>query len=504
MAAAATATAAATEAAAVTEEPEAAEPTVAEAEAAEPAMTSCRAVELPGTLMFDHPTARQLTEYFAPKGGELAPHSCGRDHARHGEGSSRALHMAGTSGLFPAGAASAEAARGLVAGGQDAIGQVPLARWDTPPSVKLSEGGEAGLADPVVSRMRHAGLVWGVQLFDRGAFAISPAETRAMDPQQRLLLERGYMALHLAGSTRAVITSGGSGIFIGIGPIDFFTILMETPASASVYAVTGASISIASGRMSYALGLQGPCVSIDTACSGGLAALHAGLRSVQLDECPLGLSATVNLMLIPANSFIYAVASLTSPNGRSHTWDKRADGFARGEGCVAVTLRHHTTKDQAAIVAQASMPAGADALDKPREHTYTYSKGTHMLTQGHSALGLLTAKALVQRDARRFLICQPGRVSASSSAAWPALRGGHVRVVSCDLADPDELTALLSPLCNDEVGIRSVFHDASQVSGLPPKVLTPPPPAFKVVPEPFSSLPSTIPHPVGRTTCHER
>ena len=98
------------------------------------------------------------------------------------------------------------------------------------------------------------------------------------------------------------------------------------------------SNSIASGRISFVLGLQGPCVSYDTACSAALTACHAGCRAVQLGECTPGLVMGVNLILLPRTGVSFAVAGMTSVLGRSHTFDCRADGYARAEACGAVTL----------------------------------------------------------------------------------------------------------------------------------------------------------------------
>eukprot|EP00966_Prymnesium_polylepis_P020667 475639-Prymnesium_polylepis.1 len=70
---------------------------------------------------------------------------------------------------------------------------------------------------------------------------------------------------------------------------DFAHLLTTSPAASSVYAATGSALSIASGRISYSLGLHGPCVSYDTACCAALVAGHAGLRALQLSECSTAL-----------------------------------------------------------------------------------------------------------------------------------------------------------------------------------------------------------------------
>ena len=107
-----------------------------------------------------------------------------------------------------------------------------------------------------------------------------------MDPQQRLLLEHGYAALHDTLLDRAALLSSLTGVFLGIAAAEFAQLLSASAAGSSVYAATGSTHSIACGRLSYVLGLHGPCVAYDTACSAALTASHAGLRALQLAECP--------------------------------------------------------------------------------------------------------------------------------------------------------------------------------------------------------------------------
>ena len=112
-----------------------------------------------------------------------------------------------------------------------------------------------------------------------------------------------------------------------------------------MYAATGSSHSIASGRLSYVLGLHGACAAYDSACSAALVALHAAVRALQGDECTRGLAAGVNLMLAPAVGASFALAGMTSPHGRSHTFDARADGYARAEACAAVSMAPSAAAD---------------------------------------------------------------------------------------------------------------------------------------------------------------
>jgi acyl transferase domain-containing protein len=137
---------------------------------------------------------------------------------------------------------------------------------------------------------------------------------------------------------RATLSGSLTGVFLGFAGTEFAQILGASPAGGSVYAATGSSVSIAAGRLSYTLGLHGPCVTYDTACSAALAACHAGLRAMQLAECKAGLVMGVTLVLALGVGMSFAVAGMTSARGRSHTFDDRADGYVRGEACGGVAL----------------------------------------------------------------------------------------------------------------------------------------------------------------------
>ena len=118
-----------------------------------------------------------------------------------------------------------------------------------------------------------------------------------MDPQQRLLLEQGYLGLHASGLERQTVDGGLTGVFVGIMAGDFADMFCDLPTS--VYSATGSGHAVASGRISFALGLHGPCASYDTACSASLVAGHVACRAGQLNECTSGLLLGVNLILLP-------------------------------------------------------------------------------------------------------------------------------------------------------------------------------------------------------------
>ena len=106
---------------------------------------------------------------------------------------------------------------------------------------------------------------------------------------------------------------------------------------ASACEAGGGAVSSASGRLSYTLGLVGPCYSIDTACASALAALHVCAAAVGALECESGVTVGTKV-LSEAGNYATAAGGMTSPLGRCHTFDQRADGYCRGEGCGAFLL----------------------------------------------------------------------------------------------------------------------------------------------------------------------
>lgn len=152
-----------------------------------------------------------------------------------------------------------------------------------------------------------------------------------MDPQQRLVLESGYTACHLAGRRRCMLQTSDAGIFLGMMNADFAGVDIG-PVSA--YAATGNTISIAAGRLSFALGTQGPCATIDTACSSALVALHAARAAVLTEESKWALALAVNLTLTPRMYNAFRGAGMLSADGRCKTFDQCASP-------VRMQLRKH-------------------------------------------------------------------------------------------------------------------------------------------------------------------
>ena len=205
---------------------------------------------------------------------------------------------------------------------------------------------------------RWGGFLDGIEQFDPEFFGISPREAIGMDPQQRLLLKVSWEALENAGQNPDRLAGSQTGVFVGLCNSDYFLMRFESArGSVDAYVATGNAHSVASGRISYLLGLKGPSVSVDTACSSSLTAVHLACQSLKAGECRVALAGGVNLILMPDTTVILSKSHMMAPDGRCKAFDAAADGFVRSEGCgnlftrndlspwVASFHRRHQTKD---------------------------------------------------------------------------------------------------------------------------------------------------------------
>ncbi|MEK7786026.1 MAG: polyketide synthase, partial [Chloroflexota bacterium] len=145
---------------------------------------------------------------------------------------------------------------------------------------------------------KWGGFIDDVDKFDPHFFGISPREAVSMDPQQRLMLEVGWEALEHAGYAPDKLMGTRTGVFVGICNSDYAQMLMSgDPESIDAYVSTGNAHSVASGRLSYLLGLHGPSLSVDTACSSSLVAVHLAVQSLRNGECRLALAGGTNVIL---------------------------------------------------------------------------------------------------------------------------------------------------------------------------------------------------------------
>jgi len=244
------------------------------------------------------------------------------------EASAEPIAVVGIGCRFPGGGDGPEACWRQLEGGVDAVGEIPATRW----SADEIPGGR--------SDTRRAALLEQVDQFDADFFGIAPREAESLDPQQRLLLETAWEALEEAGQPPEIIERCTTGVFLGMYALDYnHRILRRGPRRFDAYCATGNLLSTAAGRISYVLGLTGPSITVDTACSSSLVAVALACQSLRAGECDVALAGGVSLILSPTSMAMLATTQALSPEGRCRTFDARADGIVRGEGCGVVVLK---------------------------------------------------------------------------------------------------------------------------------------------------------------------
>lgn len=217
--------------------------------------------------------------------------------------------------------------------GDDFVAEVPLDRWDA----EEFYDPEPGVPGRSVSK-------WGAFLddvagFDAEFFGISEREATAIDPQHRLLLETAWEAVEHAGMDPGTLNESLTGVFIGMTHGDYQLVAADANAIEGPYGFTGNNYSLASGRISYAMGLHGPAYTVDSACSSSLLAVHMACRSLHDGESDMALAGGVSIMLEPRKMSSGSAQGMLSPTGHCHAFDVDADGFVSGEASVILMFK---------------------------------------------------------------------------------------------------------------------------------------------------------------------
>ncbi|KAL4894910.1 hypothetical protein BDV59DRAFT_192302 [Aspergillus ambiguus] len=180
-----------------------------------------------------------------------------------------------------------------------------------------------------------------VSLFDAPFFNMTTDEAAAMDPQQRLLLEVTYEALENAGMPLHKIMGSHTACFVGCFNADYTDLLLRDPERIPIYQCTnsGQSRAMTANRISYFFDMKGPSVTVDTACSGSLVALHLACTSLQCGDASMAIAAGVNVILSHEFMSTLSMMKFLSPDGRCHTFDEKANGYGRGEGIGCIILK---------------------------------------------------------------------------------------------------------------------------------------------------------------------
>ncbi|MFE7799654.1 SDR family NAD(P)-dependent oxidoreductase [Nocardia sp. NPDC057440] len=265
------------------------------------------------------------TEIPAAHPTESEPES--EQHSSRAE-SDTALAIVGFSGRYPDADTLDEFWHNL-RDGHDAVGPVPAQRWWLTATHR-----------PADSPPMTGGFLRGVAGFDPQFFRIPPAHAPLMDPQERLFLQQAYAALEHAGyhHENPAVRDRRVGVFVGATWSDYRLLGVEATRTGDPVAVASIPSSIAN-RTSYTLGLRGPSLTVDTACSASLTALHLARRSLLDGECDAAIVGGVNLLLHQDKFLLLSSVGMMSDTGRCRPFGAEADGYVPGEGVGAVYLK---------------------------------------------------------------------------------------------------------------------------------------------------------------------
>ncbi len=293
-------------------------------------LATATGVRLDATIVFDYPTpeavARFLLDRFRGEAG-------GATVVRASRGADEPIAIVGLSCRYPGGVSSPESMWSLLASGRDGIGPFPEDRgWDV-----------ERIYDPDPERAgktytRHGGFLEDLAEFDPAFFSFGPREALGVDPQQRLLLEASWEALEDAGVAPESLRGANAGVFAGVMYHDYAGGAGAGAPELEAFGGTGIAGSVASGRVSYALGLEGPAVSIDTACSSSLVATHLAAQALRSGECDLALAGGVTAMATPIVFIGMSRQRALATDGRCKSFGADADGTGWSEGCGLLLL----------------------------------------------------------------------------------------------------------------------------------------------------------------------
>ncbi|WP_236005598.1 type I polyketide synthase, partial [Amycolatopsis pittospori] len=285
-------------------------------------------LRLPPTLIFNYPTPEGLTAHLVAEllGTEEVAVTAPTGVATAAEPDDP-IAIVAMSCRFPGGIDSPESLWNAVAEEADLIGPMPADRgWD------LDRLFDADPDAPGKSYLLEGGFIENIGDFDAEFFGVNPREALAMDPQQRLLLETAWEVLERAGIDPVSLRGAPVGVFAGTHGQDYGSLLAGAPSDLEGYKSTGVAASVFSGRLSYTFGFVGPAVTVDTACSASLVALHQAAKALRDGDCTMALVGAASIISTPEPFVMFSRQRALSVDGRCKSFAAGANGTGMSEG----------------------------------------------------------------------------------------------------------------------------------------------------------------------------
>ena len=227
--------------------------------------------------------------------------------------------------------------------------------------------------------------------FDADFFNLSPREARAMDPRQRLALELAWELLENSYVIPETLRGQPVSVYIGAMTDDYVVLTLGDAAHhIDHHTFAGVSRGMIANRISYAFGLQGSSVTVDSGQSSSLVAVHLACESLRTGDSSLAIAGGVHLNLVAEVAMLETEFGAVSPSGHTYAFDKRADGYVRSQGGGLVLLK----------------PLQAALDDGNRIHAVI--RGSAVGNAGHATTGQTVPSASGQADVIRRALSRAG------------------------------------------------------------------------------------------------